>query len=91
MGVHAPHPHPVTVDLGLLLLPLAGSLLGLFVGAAVGAAAIGAIVGASTGILAATTLRTVRTLPDATRGLALALTGVLVFCGGVTLAVLVVR
>jgi EamA domain-containing membrane protein RarD len=91
MGTHAPHHHPVTVDLGLLLLPLAGALLGLFLGGAVGEAELGAILGAISGILAGTTLRMVRSLPDASRGLALALVSVLVFCGGATLAVLVLR
>ena len=70
MGIHAPRHRPFHLDAALLLLPVLGALGGLIVGSLVSEPAVGGVAGASLGLVAATTLMTLRALPYDDRRLA---------------------
>lgn len=91
MGIHAPHHRPFHLDAALLLLPVAGALGGLVLGSRVNEPAVGTVVGISLGLIAATTLTTLRGLPYEQRRLAAELVLIPLALGTAIVTLLAIR
>jgi len=91
MGIHAPHHRPFHLDTALLVLPVVGALGGLALGSSVSEPAVGAVAGASLGLVAATTVMTLRALPYEQRRLAAELALILLTLGTAIVTLLAIR
>ena len=91
MGIHAPHHRPFHLDAALLFLPVVGALSGLLFGSLVSEPAVGTVAGTSLGLIAATTLMTLRALPYEQRRLAAELVLIPLMLGTAIVTLLALR